>query len=242
MLERTRSTAARPVERHRVGHEGRLRRPRRAGPLAPGLPERLVARATRSTPCSSTSSSAARPPCSSSTSSGSSSASRARGRGDLDRGPRRSCPRSAPSSPGLTDYKDTSPDSARARRGRAAWPHQHRRHRRLRRSRSAARWAAGTTPASGCCWSRTWSSSVGGYIGGHVVFKYGYMVNFNAFSRGKQAAEFTPVVAGGRGARGHADEGHVRRDRGHARAARRRGPRPQGHAARTPADRCRRAS
>jgi nitrite reductase/ring-hydroxylating ferredoxin subunit/uncharacterized membrane protein len=36
--------------------------------------------------------------------------------------------------------------------------------------------------------------SVGGYIGGHVVFKYGYMVNFNAFSRGKRAAEFTPVA------------------------------------------------
>jgi nitrite reductase/ring-hydroxylating ferredoxin subunit len=37
--------------------------------------------------------------------------------------------------------------------------------------------------------------SVGGYIGGHLVFKYGYMVNFNAFARGKRAAEFTPVMA-----------------------------------------------
>jgi len=37
--------------------------------------------------------------------------------------------------------------------------------------------------------------SVGSYIGGHVVFKYGYMVNHNAFSRGKRAKEFTPVVA-----------------------------------------------
>jgi len=37
--------------------------------------------------------------------------------------------------------------------------------------------------------------SVGGYIGGHVVFKYGYMVNYNAFARGKRAAEFTPVIA-----------------------------------------------
>ena len=36
--------------------------------------------------------------------------------------------------------------------------------------------------------------SVGGYIGGHVVFKYGYMVNYNAFSKGKKAAEFTPVI------------------------------------------------
>ncbi|HEX7172173.1 MAG TPA: Rieske 2Fe-2S domain-containing protein [Candidatus Limnocylindria bacterium] len=36
--------------------------------------------------------------------------------------------------------------------------------------------------------------SVGGYIGGHVVFKYGYMVNHNAFSRGKRAKEFTPIA------------------------------------------------
>jgi nitrite reductase/ring-hydroxylating ferredoxin subunit/uncharacterized membrane protein len=35
--------------------------------------------------------------------------------------------------------------------------------------------------------------SFGGYIGGHVVYKYGYMVNRNAFSRGKRAKEFTPV-------------------------------------------------
>jgi nitrite reductase/ring-hydroxylating ferredoxin subunit/uncharacterized membrane protein len=37
--------------------------------------------------------------------------------------------------------------------------------------------------------------SLGGYIGGHVVFKYGYMVNRNAFSRGKRAREFTPLMA-----------------------------------------------
>ncbi len=37
--------------------------------------------------------------------------------------------------------------------------------------------------------------SVGSYIGGHVVFKYGYMVNHNAFSRGTRAKEFTPVIA-----------------------------------------------
>ena len=36
--------------------------------------------------------------------------------------------------------------------------------------------------------------SVGGYIGGHLVYKYGYMVNYNAFARGKRAADFTPVV------------------------------------------------
>ena len=37
--------------------------------------------------------------------------------------------------------------------------------------------------------------SVGSFIGGHVVFKYGYMVNHNAFNRGKRAKEFTPAVA-----------------------------------------------
>jgi nitrite reductase/ring-hydroxylating ferredoxin subunit len=36
--------------------------------------------------------------------------------------------------------------------------------------------------------------SVGAYIGGHVVFKYGYMVNHNAFARGKRAKEFTAIL------------------------------------------------
>ncbi|TMB55225.1 MAG: Rieske (2Fe-2S) protein [Chloroflexi bacterium] len=36
--------------------------------------------------------------------------------------------------------------------------------------------------------------SVGAFIGGHVVFKYGYMVNHNAFSRGKRARDFTAVL------------------------------------------------
>ena len=35
---------------------------------------------------------------------------------------------------------------------------------------------------------------VGGFIGGHVVFKYGYMVNHNAFSSGKKAKEFAAVL------------------------------------------------
>ena len=35
---------------------------------------------------------------------------------------------------------------------------------------------------------------VGGYIGGHLVFKYGYSVNRNAFSKGKRAKEFTAVL------------------------------------------------
>jgi nitrite reductase/ring-hydroxylating ferredoxin subunit len=37
--------------------------------------------------------------------------------------------------------------------------------------------------------------SVGGFIGGHVVFKYGYMVNRNAFAKGTRAKEFMPVIA-----------------------------------------------
>ncbi|MGZ8564177.1 MAG: Rieske 2Fe-2S domain-containing protein [Candidatus Limnocylindria bacterium] len=36
--------------------------------------------------------------------------------------------------------------------------------------------------------------SVGAFIGGHVVFKYGYMVNYNAFARGRKAKEFTAVL------------------------------------------------
>jgi nitrite reductase/ring-hydroxylating ferredoxin subunit len=36
--------------------------------------------------------------------------------------------------------------------------------------------------------------SVGAFIGGHVVFKYGYMVNYNAFTGGRKAKEFTAVL------------------------------------------------
>jgi len=36
--------------------------------------------------------------------------------------------------------------------------------------------------------------SVGAFIGGHVVFKYGYMVNRNAFAKGKRAKDFTPIM------------------------------------------------
>jgi nitrite reductase/ring-hydroxylating ferredoxin subunit len=36
--------------------------------------------------------------------------------------------------------------------------------------------------------------STGAFIGGHVVFKYGYMVNHNAFAGGKKAKEFTAVL------------------------------------------------
>jgi nitrite reductase/ring-hydroxylating ferredoxin subunit/uncharacterized membrane protein len=36
--------------------------------------------------------------------------------------------------------------------------------------------------------------SVGAYIGGHVVYKYGYAVNRNAFGRGKRAGDFSAVL------------------------------------------------
>jgi nitrite reductase/ring-hydroxylating ferredoxin subunit len=36
--------------------------------------------------------------------------------------------------------------------------------------------------------------SVGAFIGGHVVFKYGYMVNYNALTGGRKAKEFTAVM------------------------------------------------
>ena len=36
--------------------------------------------------------------------------------------------------------------------------------------------------------------SVGAFIGGHVVFKYGYMVNHNAFAGGKRAREYTAIL------------------------------------------------
>jgi nitrite reductase/ring-hydroxylating ferredoxin subunit len=36
--------------------------------------------------------------------------------------------------------------------------------------------------------------SMGAFIGGHVVFKYGYMVNYNAFARGKRAREFIALL------------------------------------------------
>ncbi len=94
---------------------------------------------------------------------------------------------------GLTDYKDTSPDSA-ARDiaglhglinlvatvgfGISLWL-------RLVDAHDAGFWVILVSYLV---------VSVGGFIGGHIVFKYGYMVNYNAFARGKKAAEFTPVV------------------------------------------------
>ncbi|MGH2445820.1 MAG: Rieske 2Fe-2S domain-containing protein [Candidatus Limnocylindria bacterium] len=94
---------------------------------------------------------------------------------------------------GLTDYKDTSPNSSErdvaglhglinivATIGFAISFVQ-----RLGDSHDAAFWVLLVSYLV---------VSVGAYIGGHVVFKYGVMVNHNAFSRGKRAREFTAVV------------------------------------------------
>ena len=129
---------------------------------------------------------------------------------------------------GLTDYKDTSPDSA-ARDvaglhglinlaasvgfGISLWL-------RIVGSHDAGFWVLLVSYLV---------VSVGGYIGGHIVFKYGYMVNFNAFSRRETRRRVHPRCAGDRRAREHADEGHVRRDRDHAGPSRRGRVRPEGH-------------
>ena len=95
---------------------------------------------------------------------------------------------------GLTDYKDTAPDSDErdvtamhglinivATIGFAISFFQ-----RLADAHDAAFWVLLVSYLV---------LSVGAYIGGHVVFKYGYMVNHNAFNKGKRADAFTPVVA-----------------------------------------------
>jgi nitrite reductase/ring-hydroxylating ferredoxin subunit/uncharacterized membrane protein len=94
---------------------------------------------------------------------------------------------------GLTDYKDTAPDSDErdvaslhglinivATIGFAISFFQ-----RLADAHDAAFWVLLVSYLV---------VSVGAYIGGHVVFKYGYMVNHNAFSRGKRAKDFTAVL------------------------------------------------
>jgi nitrite reductase/ring-hydroxylating ferredoxin subunit/uncharacterized membrane protein len=94
---------------------------------------------------------------------------------------------------GLTDFKDTSPDSSSrdvtmlhgllnvVGLGGFAFSTMQR----LNGDHDVAFW--GLVVGYGVV-------SVGAYIGGHVVYKYGYAVNTNAFSRGKRAKEFTPVL------------------------------------------------
>jgi nitrite reductase/ring-hydroxylating ferredoxin subunit/uncharacterized membrane protein len=95
---------------------------------------------------------------------------------------------------GLTDFKDTSPDSSPrdvagmhglinivATIGLAVSFFQ--------------RWAGAHDGGFWVLLVAYLVLGVGGYIGGHIVFKHGYMVNYNAFARGKRAKEFTPLVA-----------------------------------------------
>ncbi len=94
---------------------------------------------------------------------------------------------------GLTDFKDTSPDSTTrdvtglhgliniVGTGGFAFSFIQR----LNGNHDAAFWGLLIGYAI---------ISVGAYIGGHVVYKYGYAINVNAFSRGKRAGDFTPVL------------------------------------------------
>jgi nitrite reductase/ring-hydroxylating ferredoxin subunit/uncharacterized membrane protein len=95
---------------------------------------------------------------------------------------------------GLTDYKDTAPDSSE--RDVAGL------HGLINIAATLffavslfTRLGGGHDPGSWLLVVGYLVVSVGGYIGGHVVFKYGYMVNHNAFARGTRAREFTPVIA-----------------------------------------------
>ena len=95
---------------------------------------------------------------------------------------------------GLTDYKDTSPDTAA-------------------RDVTMLHGLINIVGTAGFAWSTIarmsgdhgfafWPLvvgyaivSVGAYIGGHVVYKFGYAVNTNAFSRGRKATDFAPILA-----------------------------------------------
>ena len=94
---------------------------------------------------------------------------------------------------GLTDYKDTAPNSAERDVGGL--------HGVINILGMAGFGISTLQRAGGAHDAAFWVLlisylviSIGGYIGGHLVFKYGVMVNHNAFSRGKRAKEFTPVV------------------------------------------------
>lgn len=94
---------------------------------------------------------------------------------------------------GLTDFKDTAPDSATrdvaglhgviniVGLGGFAFSTMQR----INGNHDAAFWGLLVGYAI---------LTIGSYLGGHVVYKYGYGVNANAFSRGKRAKEFTPVL------------------------------------------------
>jgi nitrite reductase/ring-hydroxylating ferredoxin subunit/uncharacterized membrane protein len=94
---------------------------------------------------------------------------------------------------GLTDYKDTTPSSRQrdvaalhgivnfAGTGGFAYSYMSR----LNGAHDAAFWGllVGYLVIG-----------FGGYVGGHIVFKHGYSVNYNAFAKGRRAKEFTAVL------------------------------------------------
>jgi nitrite reductase/ring-hydroxylating ferredoxin subunit/uncharacterized membrane protein len=94
---------------------------------------------------------------------------------------------------GLTDYKDTAPDSSTRDVtmlhglinfvGSAGFA-----------ASTGQRLAGNHDVAFGILLVAYGLISIGSYIGGHVVYKYGYSVNTNAFSRGRRAKDFTPIL------------------------------------------------
>lgn len=94
---------------------------------------------------------------------------------------------------GLTDFKDTAPKSASRNvaglhglvniAGTA-----------LFFASLTARWAANDGLGFWLLLVAFVLIGTGAFIGGHIVFTYGEMVNHNAFSRGKRAKEFTPIL------------------------------------------------
>jgi nitrite reductase/ring-hydroxylating ferredoxin subunit/uncharacterized membrane protein len=94
---------------------------------------------------------------------------------------------------GLTDYKDTTPSSQQrdvaalhgivnfAGTGGFAYSYMSR----LNGAHDAAFWGllVGYLVIG-----------FGGYVGGHIVFKHGYTVNYNAFAKGRRAKDFTAVL------------------------------------------------
>jgi nitrite reductase/ring-hydroxylating ferredoxin subunit len=93
---------------------------------------------------------------------------------------------------GLTDFKDTATGDERNVVGL---------HGEINIVATVLLFAAFVASVAGAAGAAAWLLvagylvlSVGAFIGGHVVFKYGYMVNHNAFARGKRAKEFTAVL------------------------------------------------
>ncbi|HEX2221103.1 MAG TPA: Rieske 2Fe-2S domain-containing protein [Candidatus Limnocylindria bacterium] len=93
---------------------------------------------------------------------------------------------------GLTDFKDTGPGDERAITGLHG----------VTNILGAVAFGLSVMMRIGGNHDAAWWSllvgylliSIGSFIGGHVVYKYGYMINHNAFSRGRRAKEFTPVM------------------------------------------------